>query len=248
MSVYRTMSGKSATLWLAVTAAAVTLVSACSHDKAKMPTPTAAQVLQGASAKLASAHSLSFTLTAQPVVPGIRFGAVAGGEGTVVWPDRLLFQGTMQSTPTLTAPVVLVMCGADRYVELGDGNFVKMTTIPDVHRLLFAPDSGLASGVLKKLEQVTGPEAATLEDAAMWHLAGTVSSQFLSALPGRTKSFTDPLHAELWIGQQDQRLHQAILRGPMFDGDTTQTTRTLVFSRFDETIPFKVPRGKLPCT
>lgn len=247
VSVYRTTPGKSAAPCLALVA--IALVSACSgRDKAStVPMPTAAQVLQGAAAKLASARSLSFILTAQPVVPGLRFAAVAGGEGTVVWPDRMLFQGAMQSTPTLTAPVVLVICGADRYVELGDGNFMKMGTLPDVHRLLFAPDTGLASGVLTKLEQVTGPEAATLEKAAMWRVAGTVSNQFLTALPGRTKPFSDPLRAELWIGQQDQRLHQVILKGPMFDGDTTQTVRTLVFSHFDESVPFRVPRGQLPC-
>jgi hypothetical protein len=247
VSVYRSTPRTSAAPWLAV--AALTLLSACSgRDKAStVPTPTAAEVLQGASAKLASAHSLSFTLTAQPVVPGLRFAAVSGGEGTVVWPDRLLFQGTIQNSATMSAPVVLVMCGADRYVELGDGNFMKMTVLPDVHRLLFAPDTGLAAGVLTKLEQVTGPEAAALEKTPMWHVAGTVSNQFLAALPGRTKPFTDPLHADLWIGQQDQRLHQVTLKGPMFDGDTTQTVRTLVFSRFDDTIPFRVPRGQLPC-
>lgn len=246
MTVARITFGPSAAALLIL---AATLPACSGRDKTPAtPPPPAAELLQRASANLKTAHSLSFTFTAQPVVPGLRFAAVSGGEGTVIWPDRLIFQGTMQSTPTLAAPVVLVMCGSDRYVELaGDGKFMKMDVLPDVHRLLFAPDSGLATGALTNLEKVAGPEAATLDGTPMWRLTGTVAGRFVAMLPGHAQPSADSLQATLWIGQQDNRLHQATLHGPMFDGDTPQTIRTLVFSHFDEALPFQVPRGQLPC-
>jgi hypothetical protein len=153
----------------------------------------------------------------------------------------------MQSTPTLSAPVVFAMCGPDRYIELGDGSFIKMASLPNVHSLLFAPDTGLVPGILTQLEQVTEPEPATVESIQTWRVTGKVADHWLAKIPGRTKPAASPLTAELWIGQADHRLHQAVLHGPMFDGDTTKTTRTLKFSRFNESIPLTVPRGTNPC-
>lgn len=211
------------------------------------PTLTGPELLQHAADSFATLRSLYFTLAAQPPVPGLRFGAVSQGDGTVIWPDRLVFRGTIQSTPTLAAPVVIAMCGADRYVELGDGNFMRLDALPNVHQLLFAPDTGLVSGVLTQLQQVSAPEAATLNGTPMWRVAGTVADAMLATLPGRTAPAAGSLRADLWIGQQDLRLHQATLNGPMFDGDVAATVRTLVFSRFNDSLPLTVPRGANPC-
>lgn len=230
-----------------VIAVAVLMTRSRRSTAAPGPTLTGPELLHHAADSVASLRSVYFTLVAQPVVPGPRFGAVSQGDGTVVWPDSLVFRGTMQSTPTLAAPVVIAMCGPDRYVELGDGNFMKMDALPDVHRLLFAPDTGLVAGVLTQLEQITAPEAATVAEAPMWRVTGTVSNKMLATLPGRTAPAATPLRADLWIGQQDLRLHQVTLTGPMFDGDGAGTTRTLVFSRFNEKLPLTVPRGTSPC-
>jgi hypothetical protein len=245
----RTMRGALHAALMLTAAAGVAATSACSDRSKAPPAPamTSAELLRHAADSVATLRSLFFTLAAQPVVPGIRFGAVAGGDGTVVWPDRLVFRGTMQSTPTLAAPVVIAMCGPDRYLELGDGNFMRMEALPNVHRLLFAPDTGLVPAVLTGLEQVSAPEAAKVGDVATWRLNGTVADRLLAALPGRTAPAVAPLRAELWIGQEDLRLHRAILSGPMFDGDSTATVRTLTFSRFNEPLPLTVPRGTSPC-
>ena len=232
----------------ASTVALLALLACSGREKAPAAPPmTAAELLRRAADSVTTMRTVSFTLAAQPVVPGVRFGAVSGGNGTVVRPDRLVFSGTMQSTPTLAAPVVLVVCGADRYLELGDGNFIKMQALPDVQRLLFAPDTGLVSGVLAGLEQPSVPEPATVSDVANWHVTGTVSEHFLQTLPGRTAPAAAPLRADLWIGRDDLRVRKATLTGPMFDGDSAGTVRTLTFAHFNETVPLTVPRGRMPC-
>ncbi len=241
-----------AILLILVIAAAFVLVRSNRQAPADaaVPTMTGTEVLRHAADSFATLRGLQFTLTSQPVVPGMQFSAVSKGEGSVIWPDKLVFSGIMQSTPTISAPVVLVMCGQDRYIDLaGDGMFLQVPGLPDVHSLLFGSDTGLVASVLKGLEQVSTPEAAKVGDVATWRVTGTVSPALLAKLPGAadTTASGTPLRAELWIGQQDFRLRQATLNGPMFNGDNAQSTRTFTFSGFDERLPLRVPRGQVPC-
>lgn len=214
------------------------------------PSPTAAELLHHAASNLTATRALHFTYTAHAVTPGFRLAALTGGDGSIVWPDRIVFNGTMQSTPALAAPVVTVACGpTQQYVEMGDGTFQQMQGIPDIRRLLFASDTGIVSTILTQLEQPSAPKAIRLDTAATWYLTGTVPNRLLAALPGRSAAAPKGvLRAALWIGQQDQRLRQVTLSGPMFDGDSAQTVRTLTFSHFNEHLSLTVPRGQSPCS
>ena len=83
----------------------------------------------------------------------------------------------------------------------------------------------------------------------MWRMSGTVPTQSLSMLSGPGAAApTGTVRTELWIGQKDMNLHQVTLTGPVFGGDSTQTTRTLIFSHFNEKVPLAVPRGHSPCS
>ena len=65
-------------------------------------------------------------------------------------------------------------------VQCPNPQFVELELIchceplpPDVHRLLFAPDTGLVPGVLTGLEAPSSPEAATVADVPTWRVTGT---------------------------------------------------------------------------
>lgn len=212
--------------------------------------PDTKELLKKAAANIAKARSLHFTLAAHPVAPGSRLAALVSGEGNVVLPDTVVFQGSMQTTPALAMSIVSTMCGPNQYLEFGDGNFQKMAGAPNVHRLLFSPDSGLVTGILTKLEGASAATAATLDKVSTWQISGTIPTQLLTSLPGRTAATptTTPVRVQLWIGQQDSQLHQLVITGPLFDGDSAGTVRTLTFSQFNEALKLTVPRGHSPCT
>lgn len=212
--------------------------------------PTAAELLRHAADNLAVTTALHFDFTAHALTPGFQMAALAGGSGTILRPDHMVFSGTMQSTPVLAAPIVMAACGPDKYFEMGDGTFQKMQGLPDISRLLFAQDSGLMINILRQLEQPSTPRAETLDAVAAWHLTGIVPGKLLAILPGRDAATTTTgvVRADVWIGQKDMRLHRVTLNGPMFTSDSAQTTRTLTFSHFNEHVPLSVPRGHLPCS
>ncbi|HXC25364.1 MAG TPA: LppX_LprAFG lipoprotein [Gemmatimonadaceae bacterium] len=209
------------------------------------PPPAAAELLRHAAANFMKTRALQFALVAHQIPAGLHLSGVAGGDGSAIWPDHLVFQGSIQQTPALAMSFVMVMCGPAQYIELGDGVFQQIPGAPNVGRLLFAPDTSFVANVLLHLEQPSTPQAATLEQVATWHLTGTIPNKVLAPLTG--VGGPGPVQAELWIGQQDLRLHQVTLRGAMFTGDSAQTTRTLSFSHFDEHLTLTVPRGQLPC-
>jgi hypothetical protein len=221
-----------------------------SAQLAPVRAPDPKDLLKKAAANIAKAKSLHFTLAAHPVTPGSRLAALVSGEGNVVLPDTLVFQGSMQTTPALAMSIVSAMCGPDQYLEFGDGNFQKMAGAPNVHRLLFSPDSGLVTGILTKLEGASAATAATLDKLSAWKISGTIPTQLLAHLPGRTAATPTktPVRVQLWIGQQDSQLHQLVISGVLFDGDSAETVRTLTFSQFNEALKLTVPRGHSPCT
>lgn len=208
------------------------------------------ELLKKAAANMIKAKSLHFTFAAQPVTPGSRLAALISGEGNVVLPDTVVFQGSMQTTPALAMPLASAMCGSNQYIEFGDGNFQKMPGAPNVHRLLFASDSGLVTNILTKLESPSKQKAATIDNLSTWEISGTIPAKALTGLPGRTVATPTnvPVRAQLWIGQQDVQLHKLIITGPLFDGDVATTVRTLVFSQFNTPLKLTVPRGHSPCT
>ncbi len=219
-----------------------------SSTPSRQAVPTAAKLLHEVAGHFTTIHTLQFALATHMIPQGLHLSGVAEGEGSVVWPDQLVFRGTIQRTSALTLPFVMVMCGPQQYIELGDSVFQKITGFPDVGRLLFSSDTSFVAGILTGLEQASAPRAATLDKVAVWRLTGLVPNRVLTTLPGHAKAPpAAPLKAELWIGQQDLQIRQMTLTGPMFEGDSAKTSRTLTFSRVNQQLTLAVPRGHLPC-
>lgn len=231
-------------LWLALPLAMGAITSPMRAQQA----PQSAKLIRQTAQTFSKIQAMHFTLAAHAITPGPHLSGVAGGEGSVIWPDQLVFNGSMQTTPAFAVGFTMVMCGANPYVEMGDGNFQKMQGVPNLGRLLFAPDTSFIADILTQITQLSAAQAVTLDQVATWHVTGVVPKTLIAKLPGAAPASAGPLKADLWIGQRDLRLHQLLLSGPMFTGDSTQTTRTLAFSRFDDRTPLTVPRGTLPCS
>ena len=211
------------------------------------PTPPAADVLRRAANNFIKTHALQFALAADKIPAGLHLSGVVQGSGTAIWPDQLAFDGSIKQSPALSMGFSMVMCGPDQYIEMGDGNFQKLSGAPNVGQLFFSHDTSFIAGVLTQLKQPSAPQAVTLDHLPMWHLQGSVPRTVLMPVTGAATSALGAIQAEVWVGQQDMRLHQLTLSGKMFQGDSTQTTRTLTFSHFDDSLALTVPRGTLPC-
>ncbi len=206
------------------------------------------QLAKRAATAFSKTTSLAFTLTAKSVSPGFSLAAVTGGEGTILFPDRMVFKGTLQSSPAMAAPFVVAGCGTEQFVEMGDGNFMKMEAAPNIGKVLFSSDTSFVLGILKTLEQVTAPKSVKLNNVDTWNVSGVVPASLLKTLPSRRSPAAGDVKAELWLSQKDAKLHQLVLTGPLLDTDTQQTIRTLTLSKFNESATLSVPRGKLPCS
>ena len=220
----------------------VCLLAACGGPGAPADTPTPAltepEIAQRAVDKLTGLNSFHFDLSTdtggKPSGGGF---ALLSAKGDVVRPDKLSAD-LQASVSGFTASLKYVSAGGKHYMT--DPLSQQWMEVPPQFNTIavFSPDAG-APALVKSLQGLKKQATGAVDGADSYHLAGTAPGDVLQPLLGA--SAPAQLKADVWIGTGDFLTRKIVLTGPIFQGEPEGTVRTLLLSKFDESVTISPP-------
>jgi hypothetical protein len=224
---------------------AVALLSACSSGSS---TPSnSAALLTTAAGKLDGDTAFHFLMSEnhQGTPTGTDFDIIRA-EGDVQRPDKLSASATVADGELsgAQAQVQLIVIGDQAwYTNPLTGKFERADQYTGI-RTFFDPQHGLATA-LGAVTSMSNPVDSSVTSAdgtiTCWKITGTVSSDKLASLTGAPVPPGQQIPASVWIGQYDGQIRQVQVSGKLTSFDTDQTTRTIVLSKFNESVNIQPP-------
>jgi hypothetical protein len=217
----------------------VLLLAACGTSTP--PPPSAGTLLTKASTTFNNDTSFHLTYTATNIAPGIT--AVTSASGDLVRPDKITMTGVVEPVKNLSASIGLIIIGQAEYVNI-EGKW-QTTSIFGSLLHIFDADQGIG-GIITKLQS---PSKVTAENVkidsshtvACWKVSGTTTAGLLAPITQGSPTDTTPLQATLWIGQSDNQVYKVDLVGKAVTGDSANTDRTFILSKFGEKVTITAP-------
>jgi LppX_LprAFG lipoprotein len=205
--------------------------------------PSASSLLTKAQEHFNDAKSFHFVMTAEHLGtkpagdPGL--SSLTNAEGDVERPDKLSSSGTID-LGGLTVTTKLVIIGQKAWYQNPlsgswdeDDSFAPFVT-------LFDPTKGL-SVAITSLRNPSLPSDGSSGGTPCWKISGEVDTATLGGLLGEAANPSKAPRATLCIGKTDGRLYSVVLTGQLVTGDTDQTTRTFVISKYDVPVSIQAP-------
>lgn len=217
------------------------LASCGSATPAATPTPvlTEQQIAQRAIDKLGTLNSFHFDLSTDTGgKPGANSGfALLSAKGDVARPDKLS-AALQASLGGFTASLNYISAGGKHYMT--DPISKQWMEVPPQFNTIavFSPESG-APAIVKGMQSLQKQGTEQVDGVESYHLSGTAPGDVLQPLLGA--SAPGPLKADVWIGMNDFLTRRITVTGPIFQGEPDNTVRTLLLSKFDETIDISAP-------
>jgi LppX_LprAFG lipoprotein len=214
------------------------LLAACGTST---PPPSASTLLTKASTAFNNDSSLHLTYTATNIAPGIT--AVTSASGDLVRPDKISITGVVEPVKNLSASIGLIIIGQDQFLNIS-GSWSKTSAFGSLLHI-FDADQGIG-GIITKLQN---PSKVTTENVkidsshtvACWKVSGTTTAGLLAPITQGSPTDTTPLQATLWIGQTDGQVYKVDLVGKAITGDSANTDRTFILSKFGEQVTITAP-------
>ena len=235
--------------WFAPTLAllALLLLSACGGSSG--PTaPDAKTLIQDAQKAVNTDTAFHFEMKLDhPGTAGPSGILVSQAKGDVVRPDKIM--GT--ATATLNGAAVEVQfigIGTQQWllIPILSPNWMPASDLGINLGALLDPGTG-ASSILGQLQNPKNNGDDTVPgDGDCWVVQGSVPSGALAGITGGDPNGTTPIATTLCVAKnldsaKLRQLYEVILKGIATDGDTAQTTRTITFSKFNETLDIEPP-------
>jgi hypothetical protein len=215
----------------------VLLLSACGGGNA----PNSAALLAGAAAKLDADSGFHFVMTEDH--PGTPSGSdydIVSASGDVQRPDKLSATARLSNAAVSGIQVQLIVIGNQAwYTNPLTGKFERADQYTGI-RTFFDPKQGLTAA-LGSVTSVSNPVDSSADGVACWKVTGTISSDKLSSLTGAPVPAGQQIPASVWVGKDDGQIHQVQVTGKLTGFDTAQTTRTIVLSKFNESVDIEPP-------
>ena len=205
------------------------------------PKPTAQQVLSTMQKNFRSVTSFHLTMktdnlgntSASQIV-------IRSADGDVLMPDKIRAQANVLLSGQAVT-VNLISVGTNQFITdpiTGQWRVVKGMFDP---RTLTNPDTGIIS-LAGKLQNVTGPVADTVNGTSCWRVNGQLPAKDLAFFTGGGVPAGTMLQTSICAGQSDGLPYEISVIGQAAAGDTTQTTRTFVISKYNENISIVAPQ------
>jgi hypothetical protein len=224
------------------------LVTGCSlpwqHTTASSglgPAPTAQQVLAAMQKNFRLV--ISFHLTMKTDNLGNTDGSqivIRDADGDVLMPDKIRAQASVLLSGQAVS-INLISVGGNQFITdpiTGQWRVVKGMFDP---RALTNPDTGLIA-LASKLQNVTGPVADSANNLACWRVSGQLPAQDLAFFTGGGVPTGTLLATTIWVGQADGLPYKITVVGQAAKGDTAQTARTFLISKYNESISIVAPQ------
>lgn len=207
---------------------------------AKVPTPTAQQLLAALQKSFRTANAFHVILQVQN--PGPVSGSqvqIRSANGDVIMPDKVKAQATViMSGQSVT--VNLISVGDNQFITdpiTGQWRVIKGILDP---RTLTNPDTGIIS-VVSKVQNVSQPISSVVNNVPCWLISGQLDAKNLAFFTGGGVPAGTMLQTSACIGKIDSLPYQLSVIGMAAVGDTAQTTRTFDLSNYNENISITPP-------
>jgi LppX_LprAFG lipoprotein len=220
---------------LCVMLALALLLMACGGDN-KTPTPSAQQLIKDAQTAIQKVTAYHFNLKAENIGTDSTL-PIQSADGDIVVPDKLqananvLFSGAV-----VQAQIVAI--GDDEYLNIL-GTWQKTSELLDP-RVLSDPQTGV-SAILGHLQNPSTPVDSTTNNTPCWSITGKLDASYLAGITGGGAPAGTLDDVTTCIGKSDKLPYLILIKGISATGDTTQTTRTLALSKFNEHITINAP-------
>lgn len=225
---------------------AVALLAACSGAST---TPNSTLLLATAGQKLTSDSAFHFVL--QEDHAGSPSGDnvdVTHAEGDVIEPTGS--QPVKLQAPNVTAAVgslgsintgVVVIGNQAWYKNPLTGSYQDAGSLSgQLQNVASLLGPGLTA-VIASVKDVSAPSDSSVNGVATWKITATVSSDKLSVISQGAVPSGQQIPIQFYIGKDDGQLHQLVIAGKVTSFDTAQTTRTIMLSKFNESVTINPP-------
>ncbi len=217
------------------------LLAGCKRAPAATPTPTPAQTLEAASARMAHIKTVAFDLThkagATPLLPGIVAKEITG---QVAVPDRAKLEvNAIASLFSAALQIRGVVIGQQAYITdplTGAWQQVAPDTIP----FTFVTLPSTLGEIVKAIKDPSVAGSESVSGAPSTIIKGAIQSQDLGGLVP-TASRGLPLIIQVWVGQGDNLVRQAQIEGRIRDEEPEGIVRMLRFFNFDQPVDITPP-------
>ncbi|HLI71303.1 MAG TPA: LppX_LprAFG lipoprotein [Ktedonobacteraceae bacterium] len=205
------------------------------------PRPTAQQVLTALQKNFRSVTSFHISLKTDNLgnTSSVQI-ALRDADGDVLMPDKIRAQASVLLSGQAVT-INLISIGANQYITdpiTGQWRVVKGMFDP---RILTDPDSGIIP-LAGKLQDVTGPTADSVNNTSCWRVNGLLPANDLAFFTDSNTSAGTMLKTSICAGQSDGLPYEITVVGQAAKGDTAQTIRTFVISKYGESISIVAPQ------
>lgn len=218
---------------LALLLALVLLLAACDNNSGNT-TPSAQTLIKNAQQAIQKVSAYHFNLQAQNIGTSGKF-PITSADGDIVVPDRL------KATATISGNAVqIVAIGTRQYINLF-GGWQTVSGLIDP-RALSDPKTGV-SAILGHIQNPSQPTDSSVNGTNCWLIKGKLDPVLLAGITGGGAPTGTRDDVSVCIGKADNLPYQIVITGPAAQGDTSQTSRTITLSKFNETITINPPTG-----
>jgi hypothetical protein len=205
------------------------------------PSPTAQQVLAAMQKNFRSVSSFHLTMKADGLGNDDSGQIVIrDADGDVLMPDKIRAQANvLLSGQAVTVNIVSI--GANQYITdpiTGQWRLIKGSLDP---RALTNPDTGIIA-LASKLQNVTGPTSDNANGVDCWRVNGLLPAKDLAVLLGDGAPAGSMLKTSICAGKADGLPYAISVTGQAASGDTPQTNRTFLLSKYNENISIVAPQ------
>ena len=206
------------------------LLAACGGNS----TPSAQDLIKSAQKAIQKVTAYHFNLQAKNISLAGKL-PITSADGDIKVPDRLKAIATIQGSS-----VQIIAIGNRQYINLF-GGWQTTTGLIDP-RTLSDPQTGV-SAILGHIQNPGQPADSSVNGTSCWHIDGKLDPIYLAGITGGGAPGGTLDDVSTCIGKSDNLPYQIIIHGPAAQGDTTQTSRTITLSKFNEAITINPPNG-----
>lgn len=165
---------------------------------------------------------------------------IRSADGDVSMPDKIRAQANVLLAGQAVT-VNLISVGSRQFITdpiTGQWRVIKGMLDP---RSLTNPSTGLIS-LTGKLQGVSAPVADNVNNTPCWRVNGQLPANDLAFFTGGGVPAGTLLQTSLCVGQADGLPYELSVVGQAARGDTPQTSRTFVISRYNENVSIIAPQ------
>jgi hypothetical protein len=212
-----------------------------SNNINKPALPTAPQLISQAQNAIQQVKSYHFNLSTahsgKTTSNAIQINKV---DGDIEVPDKLQAKANAMALGFAITTQIIAIANQQYYTDPITGLWTQTTNLLDP-RTITNSHTGFA-GILGHIEQLTSPIKSNVSGIPCWSINGTLDAQYLSVITGQTTQPGHRMNTTICIGQSDSLLYSLRMQGIALQSDTMQTVRTILFSRFNESLRISEPQ------